>query len=63
MIKPISEIQGGKLLLKTTSLGEVGLLSANDKTITGAVWFNTKLEALNALGKIIEELTVETNNE
>jgi len=52
----IGKIQGGKLLLKTTSFGEVGLLKAEGKTITNAIYWDTQAEAVRTLEKVLESL-------
>lgn len=55
----MGDVQGGELLLRSTALGEYGLLVGNDKVITQSIYWNTKLDMICALEEILEVLTVD----
>ena len=56
MMKTIGKVQGGELLLRSTSLNEYGLLVGNEKVLTNSIYWNTKLEMICALEQIMEIL-------
>ena len=56
MMKKIGKVQGGELLLRSTSLKEYGLLIGDSEKITQSIYWNTKLDMLCALEQIMEIL-------
>jgi len=58
-MRKMGKVQGGELLLRSTSLGEWGLLVGDEKLITQSIYWNTKLDMICALEKILEDLTTE----
>jgi len=53
-MKSIGNVQGGEALIRFTSLGEVGLVKAEDNVINNSIYWNSKLDALCALEAAIE---------
>lgn len=56
MMKTVGKVQGGELLLRSTSLGEYGLLVGDDKVLTSSIYWNSKAEMVEALEGIIKIL-------
>ena len=53
----IGEIQGGKLMLRTTFLDEIGLMKLEGKNLTNALYWDSQAEAVRSLQMILEILT------
>ena len=57
MIHISDKTQNGALLLRETGLGEWGILRAERRKITQAIYWNSRQDMINDLKKIIKEAT------